>query len=275
MSAPPFPNAPLALTVLEIRYPRLGREIEGELENEIRKAIKKRLPLLESMTEQSLQVSLQPASASTINSRTIQRLMNRIRTTALVIRDEALVLETTSYEGWEESFRPLIKDVVDMFSALSPPDGVSRIGLRYIDEIRVPEIDVLPGDWSEYINGHLLAAIDPRFVPGSLQPSGWQGVVQYQTQNDSTLAVRYGPRDGHAVQTDGATRRPNAPAAGPYFLLDSDSFWQAEDEIPEFQAEWILDRCDKLHAPTREFFKMAVTDKLRDEVFQSKRGGTN
>lgn len=163
----------------------------------------------------------------------------------------------------------MIMEVVRALGEVSRPDGVLRIGLRYIDEIRVPEIDDVPGDWRGYIDDHLLAAANPDFIPPSLQPAVWQGLVQYKTTNDSTLTVRYGPQSGHAINPKGATRRKNPPTAGPFFLLDSDSFWQAEDEVPEFEADSIMERCDMLHGPTREFFQIAVSDRLRNEVFEA------
>ena len=90
---------------------------------------------------------------------------------------------------------------------ISQPNGVLRIGLRYIDEIRVPGIDSAPGDWRGYIDEHLLAATDPAFIPASLRPSEWLGLVQYQTAPDSMLTLRYGPQSGYAVDSEGPTRR--------------------------------------------------------------------
>jgi uncharacterized protein (TIGR04255 family) len=185
----------------------------------------------------------------------------------MVIKEQALVVETTAYGGWQESFRPLLADVVEAFSQISAPDGVLRVGLRYIDEVRVPEIDAVPGDWRGYIDEHLLAPADPDFIPSILRPTVWQGLVKYRTSDASTLTVRYGPQLGHAVDPRGATRRKNAPPAGPFFLLDSDSAWEAADDVPEFERNKIIDICDDLHEPTKAFFHIAVTDKLREEVF--------
>ena len=263
-----FRNPPLALTVLEIRYPELSNGIGRRAQHQMREAIRGRLPLVENITEEQLQVTIGASTPAVVQRRTFPRFVTRDRTTALLVKEGALVLETTMYMGWEDGFRPLVREVVNALEAVSRPDGVLRIGLRYIDEIRVPGIDELPGDWSGYIDDHLLAPASRDFIPQSLQPAVWQGLVQYGTASDSTLTVRYGPQQGHAVDPKGATRRKNPPNPSPFFLLDSDSFWQADDEIPEFDTELVMQRCDGLHAPTREFFRIAVTDKLRDEVFE-------
>jgi len=265
---PPFPNPPLALTVLEIRYPELAESISPRAQQQLRDALHDRLPLIETITEDQVEVALGRHMPASLQRRAFPRFFTRDRTTALVAKNEALVLETTAYAGWE-NFRLAIQDILEAFQDVSQPDGVLRLGLRYIDEIRVPGIESAPGDWCGYIDDHLLAAASREFIPPSLKPALWQGLVRYRTEEDSTLVVRYGPQQGYAVDPSGATRRHNPPAPGLFFLLDSDSFWQP-DEVPEFRADTLLERCDRLHAPIREFFEIAVTDKLIEEVFDAK-----
>lgn len=266
---PPFPNPPLVLTVLEIRYPELSEDFGERERRQMAEAVRDRLPLLEPVVEQQVNVVVGgPAPAPpSLRSRRFPRFSARDRATALLVKPDALVVETTTYEGWTESFRPLVVDVVRATERILRPNGVLRIGLRYIDEIRVPGIESAPGDWRGYIDEHLLAAADPEFIPRSLRPSEWLGLVQYQTAPDSMLTVRYGPQSGHAVDPAGPTRRKNQHPPGLFFLLDSDSYWHGEAEVPEFDAEWICTRCDLLHEPVSEFFRIVITDDLRAEVF--------
>ena len=264
---PPFPNPPLVLTVLEIRYPEIAGGLGDDKPMVLKAALSEHLPLMESQTEEQFAVAIGAPVPASVQRRIFPRFSTRDRTTALLVKQDALVLETTTYAGWEEHFRPLVSEVVNALGRVSRPDGVLRVGLRYIDEIRIPGIESAPGDWRGYIDEHLLAGAAPDFIPTHMQPSVWQGVAQYQTVTGSTLAVRYGPQEGYAVDPQNATRRQCPPHPGLFFLLDSDSYWLSDEEVPEFRADWILDCCDQLHAPAREFFKIAVTDKLRDEVF--------
>lgn len=263
----PFPNPPLALTVLEIRYPDLPEGIGRRAQQQMKHALRDRLPLIEYMSEDQVEVAIGAPMPASVQRRSFPRFTTRDRTTALVVKQGALILETTTYQGWED-FRLAIEDVIRALEDVNRPDGILRIGLRYLDEIRVPSITEVPGDWDGYIDSHLLAAASRDFMPQSLQPASWQGLVQYKTTSDSTLKVRYGPKSGHAVNPAGPTRRRNSPKPGPFFLLDSDSFWVADEEVPEFETKTILELCDSLHAPTREFFRVAVTEKLRSEVFE-------
>jgi uncharacterized protein (TIGR04255 family) len=183
------------------------------------------------------------------------------------VNPAAAVLETTVYEGYE-NFRALIEGAVTAVEAAVRPDGILRVGMRYIDEIRVPSITELPGDWSGYIDSHFLATVDPALLAETkLTPELWQGFVRYSTGVDSFLQVRYGPMDGYAVNPAGPTRRPNAPPPGPFFLLDSDSFWEPRDEVPEFSVQAVLDACDRLHPPTRSIFNAVSEPKLEEEVY--------
>ena len=271
---PPFPNPPLVLTVLEIRYPELSEGF-GESEwRQMAEAMRDRLPLAESGLEQQVNVFVGgPAPAPpSVQSRTFRRFSARDRTTALLVKPDALVIETTAYAGWAESFQPLVAEVVHAMERISQPNGVLRIGLRYIDEVRVPGIESAPGDWRGYIDEHLLAPADSEFIPAGLRPSEWLGLVQYQTAPDSMLTVRYGPQSGYAVDPAGPTRRRDPHPPGLFFLLDSDSYWHDETEVPEFTADWICERCDLLHQPVSEFFRIVVTDKLCDEVFNKQEG---
>ena len=264
---PPFRNPPLALAVLEIRYPELAGGFGEEMLHSMRQAVSDRLPVCEPQFEEQIEVRPGTPVPLEVNRRRVLRFSARNRTTALLVKQDALIVETTAYAGWKESFRPLAAMAVEALREAEQPDGVQRVGLRYIDEIRVPSASGGLGEWNGYIDGHLLAAVDPEFIPEGMKATQWQGIIRYRTGPSSSLMVRYGPQHGHAVDPDGPTRRRNPPRPGPFFLLDSDSSWNDEDEVPEFDADSIMYRCDQLHAPVSAFFKAAVTDKLRDEIF--------
>ena len=59
--SPPYPNAPLALTVLEIRYPELSDGIGRSAQHQMREVLRKELPLVEpSSTPKSLDLAATP-----------------------------------------------------------------------------------------------------------------------------------------------------------------------------------------------------------------------
>ena len=57
------------------------------------------------------------------------------------------------YKGWE-TFRPQIQQALDAYSRIAEPEGITRIGLRYINKITIKEPH---NDLSPYFS------IPPRF----------------------------------------------------------------------------------------------------------------
>ena len=271
-STPPFRNPPLVLTVLEIRYPEIAGGLTDAAVAAMKEAVRDSLPVMVPQIEHQIGVPIDAAVPPQVEQRSSPRFCARDQATALVVRRDALVLETTVYGGWAEHFRPLAEQAIEALERIDAPDGVSRIGLRYIDEIRVPGAGSGPEDWDGYINPSLLAAAAADLRPTGMNPTTWQGLIQYQTDASYALNVRYGPQEGYAVDPQGLTRRKSAAPAGPYFLLDSDAFWSGDDEIPEFEAGGILERCDRVHQAASDFFRIAVTDRLRTEVFDQHTG---
>jgi uncharacterized protein (TIGR04255 family) len=261
-----LPNAPLAIAALELRFPEQPQAVGPQARRLMRDILRPVLPLIENVTENTIEFGLGAPTPQT-SKRTFPKFVNRTRTSALVVNPSTMVLETTVYEGYE-GFRALFEEAVTAVEAAIRPDGILRVGIRYIDEIRVPSITALPGDWSGYIDRHFLATVDPELLEQTgLTPELWQGFVRYSTGLDSALQVRYGPANGHAVNPAGPTRRVNAPPPGPYFLLDSDSFWEPNNEVPEFDVSTILDACDRLHPATRSIFNAVSEPKLVEEVY--------
>jgi uncharacterized protein (TIGR04255 family) len=75
--------------------------------------------------------------------------------TAVTFRRDAIAVETTRYVQYER-FRDVAALAIGARQAVDPVDGVDRLGLRYIDEIRVPDIGVAPVGWEPWVDASLL-----------------------------------------------------------------------------------------------------------------------
>lgn len=261
---PVYPNAPLVLVALEVRYPEPAQALTGAA---LRRAVRDILPIPGSATQQTITLG---GAAPLVEQRAFPRLMSRDRTAALVVTDEALVIETTTYESYEEH-RRLIERVVSAVADVIQPDGVQRVGMRFIDEIRVPEVVEPPGQWENWIAGGLLVPLAPDVQVGSerFKPRTWQGVAVYDAGAGYAVTLKYGPQVGFAVPPDGPTRRRSSPPPGLFFLLDSDGAWTPQNEVPEFTTEMILEACDTIHEPLSALFKAVGTERLIKEVFMA------
>ena len=137
------------------------------------------------------------------------------------------------------------------------------LGIRYIDEIRVPDRANGGVEWEEWVDDSLIGP-SGHADAFRLSRADWQGLVRFEADEDCKLVLRYGARVGYAVNPEGDLKRPT-PAPGPFFLLDIDSFWEPEG-VPEFDLVTALDRLDRLHEPVRDLFEALIKNRLREEV---------
>jgi len=218
--------------------------------------------VIEGAKQQTLEFSIGSSGAQAPNVKVedLSRITVRDRTQAVTLRAESLSIEATSYNGYA-SFRELLAVTFDAVEQVVGPDGLTRLGIRFIDEIRVPESDGAV-DWEPWIDPSLLAP-----HAAGLATESWAGTASYGTAADRRLVLRYGSADGPVVDPAGPLKRLTKPKPGPVFMLDFDSYWQP-DTIPAFSTPALLLACDELREPARALFDQLMTSRLVDEVFR-------
>lgn len=261
-----YPNAPIVLMAVEVRHPPC-EPLERRQVTRLSAQIRDLLPLPGEIHEVSVVVQTSPDSQPIQQVTTSSpRWTSRDKRTALTVRHDSLVIETTDYGSYER-VRGLLDVALQARFAVAAPAGVDRIGLRYIDEIRVPVENSggVPA-WQYWVDPALLG---PTHIGSDLDlvPAVSEGLVVFSSEGNRALVLRYGAQSDYAVQSTPELRRP-LPPPGPLFRLDIDSFWQAGDEVPEFNPSLILDQTDALHEPVRGVFESVITDRLREEVLR-------
>jgi uncharacterized protein (TIGR04255 family) len=185
-----------------------------------------------------------------------------------VVRPEAIAFETTNYQGWT-AFRDFVQRGLQLRQDLVPLDGIDRIGLRFIDEIRPRDTSQGATDWSLWVQPSMLAPIFEQGT-GLVEVQQQQCTVQYSLERpEQTLALRYGAVDGPSVVQPNDPRSMGNPAvlSSPHFLIDTDAAWTlpAGGTLPEFEVEPLLDLADQLQRPSKAVFEAAITDYARGE----------
>lgn len=255
-----YPNAPLSLVAAEVRFPDGAA---SSLSTVAYRALRDRLGsewVIEGSRHQTVEFAIGPNGVPEQNLRneSLFRITVRDRTRIVTLRPESLTIEVSRYDGYGE-FRRLLEVALAAVQDILQPDGVSRLGLRYIDEIFI-DGDTQP-DWAEWIHGSLL----PPTVEG-LRPATWTGAVQYNTGSDRNLVLRFGPSLQPVVSESSPLRRLR-PMQGPIFMLDFDSYWQPSD-IPEFATLNVLATFDELRSPIRTLFDSLITPRLVTDVLR-------
>jgi len=158
-------------------------------------------------------------------------------------------------------------------AALKAVVGIERIGLRYIDELRVPRHVDGPADWGGYVNDALLYPL--RVVEG-FDSKALEGVVQLSLGPQHRLTMRYASLQGAGVVGRGPLKRRSQSATGPFFALDIDSYWSgAGEEVPDFIPEQVLETFDTLHEPVGVLFLRMITEQFKVEVARKEHSGAS
>ena len=262
-----YPNAPVALVAVEIRFPG---EVGGPLSPEAQQAVTDALGedwVTEAAVVPGISVNLGGGLPMTLPGSTILRFVDRERGAALAFTAGSLSVETTRYLNWP-AFRAQITSAVDAAGEALRPVGVTRVGVRFIDELRAPNADGMA--WGRWLSPTLLPPAAEAMVAADWPALAWGGAVQYTIGRDRSLVLNYGPKPavpGWAVPPDGALRRSGPRPAGPFFLLDFDASWQPA-AVPRWDGESLLETCDELRHPVRTLFDLIVTADLVENIFK-------
>jgi uncharacterized protein (TIGR04255 family) len=260
-----YPNPPVVLVTVEARHPDTPLLSPGE-QSEMKRLLTSNFPLPQPL--QNTKFKATAGGPATVEQELVPRFATRDQTTAVTFGAQAVVVETTKHQEFER-LRELVRISIEARQKVAPVDGLMRLGLRYVNEIRVPDICDGAIGWRDWVDISLLGAATVG-VPLELIPEQWQGATVFGRGDGRQVAVQYGTREGFAVLPGGLLQR-FTPPPGPFFLLDIDSFWVATSEVPEFAAEAIIDLCSDLHGPVSRLFESLITDRLREEVLRHAR----
>jgi uncharacterized protein (TIGR04255 family) len=188
--------------------------------------------------------------------------MTRDATESISFRDNAIVVETTRYKR-RSVLRELLHLAVQARQKVSPIDGVERLGIRYINEVRVPNLEQ-PSDWGRWISGSLTGVAGLRTE--NLAAQTWQGVTVFGTPSVGVV-LRHGNFEGYAVEPAGDLRR-ETPPPGPFYLLDLDSYWTPEGDVPQLDWASVEERFNAVGLCAYELFQQLITDDYRTGVLK-------
>lgn len=257
-----FANAPLEFVAAEVRFPYAPQLSKEEAFGRLADAFRKRFPIPER-EHRPQGVAISPEGMKPVEAHDVYRFLNRSRTASVTVVPAAVTVETTDYHEYSD-FRELLGEVLDAVASFDAVVGVERVGLRYIDELRVPSPIGQPLDWSGYVNADLLR---PLVVAEGYHPAAVEGVIRLDCGEARGVLIRYASLDGQGVVGGGPLKRRSRPADGPFFVVDIDSYWSSEGlDVPDFSAGSVLETFDTLHQPVGVLFLRMVTEQFKDEV---------
>jgi uncharacterized protein (TIGR04255 family) len=158
-------------------------------------------------------------------------------------------LETLSYGSWEQ-FRDRLGNLTAAVSEVLSPDLVQRVGLRYLNELRVAGV-MTAVDWAGRISPSFLGPAQDHEVGPSVRSV--QQAVEFQGPEHSRVTLRHGTVETLEGQ--------------PAYLLDHDCY---SDRSRRFDASNLLAEYDGLHRLGLGVFQRAVTPEFYLQLKEGK-----
>ena len=254
-----YPRAPLEWVACEFQFPLAPALIQEPAINDVSKAVRVDLPVIRQEEVQTM--SLGPAQSSTVADRRY-RLLDMKGTRSAVLAGSAIIVETTHYGGYAD-FRSLIQRVLTSVQTITPIVGIERVGLRYVNEIRLSKQINNVSDWQGWVSNGILQVLD---IVGALHPNTLETILRLESKA-GMVTVRLASLTGGQVIGNEPLRRRPPLHEGPLFVVDIDSYWvKGDGDFLEFEIESLLKLIDDLHDPVDHIFQSTVTDRFREEM---------
>jgi uncharacterized protein (TIGR04255 family) len=259
---PRYSNAPLKLVVFAADLSPVATLGESATLDRIHAALRDELPIREDVTN-----ALVPGPDGSLQPATGARLVDGAQHRAVFLTPSRIAADTTQYSTFGE-FAGFLDRVLNAVADVAPGRACRRLGLRYVDEIRVPGAE--PGNvqqWRGWVDDRLFPAVALRDRP---QKSRREIAGVVDDTDDDGFGVRFAwhTGNGHAVQPVGPLIVPNPSPPGPYLALDTDSYWVAQPgtQVLGLGDPGLINRVRKLHEPVQSYFEMTLTERLREDV---------
>src|SRR5262245_19662984 len=256
-----FPNPPLRLVSFELRFPVRRRVATRPVWDAFEEALATELPIVELLVREEDERQLPVDRHEPVLRRTTVN-----RDSVVTLRYGGLTVETTAYDSYEK-LRSCINAAIEALESLATVPSVTRLGLRYINEIRVSGVGLTIDSWRPYVNPALLASTDSG-SPAGLSTSWLQGGLGFHsTDGPEHTYVQYAPLGSSSVEPDGVLQLQGL--SGPCFLLDIDSFLvdSTKEPVAATRKE-VLSAVDRLHDSVEAVFEWSITESLREEVLR-------
>ncbi len=253
-----FPEAPLALVAAEIRFTDAARLRQQQTKDEVAIALEGRFPFAEPL--QQTGVNLIPDTPPQIQQRIGMVLKNATSTEALTVMSESLTYETTAYTNFDDLLEA-VTAACDALIAAKVRPAMRRVGLRYIDEVRVPEAITDVRQWSKWIDHRVIdqLAVGPDDFPATMT----QSVSTYDLGGGKGLNVRYAALNQGPIVVPQFLRRPTI-VSGPFFVLDFDGFHDFTDgQAISLSSALVRENLSAVHVPCGTAFQRSITDEAR------------
>lgn len=243
---------PLELAILEVRFRAESADVAPEVALQARDRLAglgHSYARMEEAQEGRIEIQMQPGAAPMSQVQQVARgwqLHATDGTGHITLLPGSVALQTTRYERWSRTLKPVLEALMTVTEELLAPALVERIGLRYVDRFTDPEART-PASWRKRIHPDLLGAV--------LHPVFGQHVRGAQQQLELSLGPAQGALLRHGPFLDLAV------SGAISYLVDIDVY---DAEASRFRSADLVTRAEVLNRTAASLFQATVTpDYLR------------
>jgi uncharacterized protein (TIGR04255 family) len=246
-------NPPLVLAVCQVRFPRAFGLLQSAELRAFQKPIQDAYPVPAVGAEVILEAQ-SGADAKIKKSRDKLTFSTPDGGWTVSLTEEFLGLETRAYEGFA-SFRVRLGEALDALLACVEGVKPTRVGLRYINEIRVGETP----DWSRVIREELRGPLSTDVMQHASQCL--QEIV-ISTDEQTGLTMRHGLLPG-GTTVAGA----DVPEGEPFYLLDCDVFRTfSMDSLRTIDPSEIVATTSEFNEAAYSLFRWSIQDEYLSQL---------
>ena len=252
-------SAPLVLALCQIRFSSMFSVTDPAFLTAFQRAVQSSYPVAVPAQEVELLVGIGP---NEMELKGEQRRSPQWQFTdqddnwKIVLSQDFLTLETRNYEHFDD-FLARLQEALDALTKHIQPTIGTRLGLRYINEIRFNDLTNM--NWFDVIRQELLGPIVmPELIENTTQVVSFQQML-LRYPNDLGINVHHGLiPSGTTVRLRPKEEMPNDA----FYLLDFDVFRDFPLSQPlKMNPKVICEYVEMYHKMIYRLFRWSVTDK--------------
>jgi len=221
--------------------------VKDELPTDIKSGLLGLFPRLEPLKQFSISVTNQDSEVTTDRQENITwRFSASDQSQFVEINTTSLIILTKKYTNYT-AFQKIIEQVCNLYFGKFPEAQVTRLGLRYINQIILEEPNLF--DWSKYINNHLLSAYT--YFEDNEKSKRIFSTVERQEGPETVLSFKFGTFNG---------LYPNV-ISKKEFILDFDCYTQIA-----FENKDLLNKVNSFNEIITQNFEKSITDDFRNKL---------
>jgi uncharacterized protein (TIGR04255 family) len=238
-----LPGSPLALVACQVRFADPAERITTTRVGDLLEALRSKehgYTRADPVRVQTVTIDASNLTPATGELATAWRLTSEDGRWVATLSPDSYTLETTNYRTWHGDFRARIDALVRTMEASIHPSIITRVGLRYVDSLRLGRE---PDSYRTLISAALLGPlVHPLFGSGVIAT---QQQFSFALDESLRVTIRHGLFPGQT--------REEAPT----YLLDTDIY---REDLMRLDSAALLQLIDGMHNDHLRVFRACLTD---------------